>query len=435
VTRVALISYFFPPAATVQRPVKLAGGLAARGVAAYVIAPNDPKWIQGEDHFEIPPNVAVHRVRYVGPKARRIADDLYGTSGRHRAVAHLRHVLPRLLVPDEVILWALTAVPAAVRFVRRNGIDVVVTSSSPSSVHVIGAAVKRATGVAWIADVRDSLDANPHRRGDGPLQRVKLESHRAVARLVAEQADGIVAATAGIAAELRSRGPSAPVTLIRNGCDFDDFAGLEYTPGKRFRLTHTGSFYGARDPRPVLDALARSASDVVLRFVGDFRPRDLAYAVERSLANRLELHGHVAHRRALELQRDSEALLLLVPDADSRGRSVVPAKLYEYLAAGRPIIAAVPPDGEAAAILRETNAGMVVDPRDVRGIAAALAEMVDRFEDRRLDDVPLAPALVDHLSRAARAAELHAVVTSVASGSAPGRVETQPAATTTIKNA
>ena len=433
--RVALISYFFPPAATVQRPVKLAGGLAARGVATYVVAPNDPKWIQGDDSVEIPPGVAVHRVRYVGPRARRIADDLYGRSGGNRAVAHLRHVLPRLLVPDEVILWALTAVPAAVRFVRRDGIDVVVTSSSPSSVHVIGAALKRATGVAWIADVRDSLDANPQRRGGGPLQRAKLESHRVVARLVAEQADGIVAATAGIAAELRSRGPSAPVTLIRNGCDFDDFAGLEYSAGNRFRLTHTGSFYGARDPRPVFDALDHSAANVVVRFVGDFRPRDFAYAVERSLANQVELYGQVSHRRALELQRDSEALLLLVPDADGRGRSVVPAKLYEYLAAGRPILAAVPPDGEAAAIVRQTNAGVVVDPRDVQGIAVALSEMVDRFEHQRLDDVLLAPLLVDQLSRAARAAEFHALVTHIASGSAPIRVETQPAATTMIKNA
>ena len=63
---------------------------------------------------------------------------------------------------------------------------------------------------------------------------------------------------------------------------------------------------------------------------------------------------------ALALQRDSEALLLLIPEADGRGRGVLSGKVFEYLAAERPILACVPPDGEAAALLRETDAGVVV---------------------------------------------------------------------------
>src|ERR1043166_3766941 len=160
--------------------------------------------------------------------------------------------MPRLLVPDEFVGWLLTAAPTAIRLVRRHRIELVVTSSSPSSVHLIGAMVKRATGAAWVADVRDSLLSNPDRRIERRIVRLKQIGEHGVASLVAHYADAIVAATAGIANEFESLCPSASVALIRNGCDFEDFAGLEYSRGERFRLTHTGSFYGVRDPRSVL---------------------------------------------------------------------------------------------------------------------------------------------------------------------------------------
>jgi glycosyltransferase involved in cell wall biosynthesis len=413
VTKLALISYFFPPAGTVHRPLKFAAHLAARGVETHVLTPYDPKWVYADAGVAIPDSIAVHRVRYLGPRARRLADELDGRHGLALARAHLRHVAPRLLVPDEFAPWVLTATPAAIRLVRKYGIDVVMTSSSPSSVHLIGAAVKRATGAAWVADVRDSLQANPDRRSERALVRAKQTGERGVAHLVARYADAVVAATAGIAAELESLSPSAPVTVIRNGCDFEDFAGLEYSQGERFRLTHTGSFYGRRDPRPVLTAVARSGQKVITRFVGDFRPRDRACAAELGLGERLELHGHVPRRRALELQRDSEALLLLVPEAGEPGRGVITAKVFEYLAAGRPILAAVPPDGEAAALVREANAGEIVEPGDVDAIGRALAGMVERFEQRRLSPVRLSGELRDRLSREARALELETLLESL----------------------
>jgi glycosyltransferase involved in cell wall biosynthesis len=410
-----LISYFFPPAGAVQRPLKFALHLAARGVETHVLAPDDPKWIYADESATVPDSVTVHRVRYLGPRARRLADELYGRRGAALTLTHLRHLFPRLLLPDEVVPWLLTATPAAIRLVRRHRIELVMTSSSPSSVHLIGALVKRATGAAWVADVRDSLQANPDRRIERALVRMKQTGERGVAGLVAGYADAIVVATAAIAAEFESLCPSAPVALIRNGCDFEDFAGLDYSPGERFRLTHTGSFYGDRDPRPVLAAVARSGLDVTARFVGDFRPRDRAHVAELGIGDRVELHGHVQRHRALQLQRDSEALLLLIPEAWGRGRGVVTAKLFEYLAAGRPILAAVPVDGEAAAIIRDAKAGAIVAPGDVDAIDSALAAMVERFEHRCLEPVRLSSEIKQRLSRETRAAELDALLESVAS--------------------
>jgi glycosyltransferase involved in cell wall biosynthesis len=303
------------------------------------------------------------------------------------------------------VSWSLTAVPAAIRIVRREGIDVVVTTSPPTSVHLVGAAAKRATGARWIADLRDSIVANPHRRVESRLVRAKEATGERLARLVARNADAVTAVTDLIGEELRERG-ARRVETIANGCDFEDFAGLEYRPGPRFRLTHTGSFFGRRSPRALLEALAGTDADIVARFVGDFRSSDREWAERLDLGDRLELHPYLPRRKVLELQRDSEALLLLIPESGGRGRAVLSAKVFEYLAAERPILAAVPPDGAAAGLIRETGAGIVVAPDDVDGLREALARLEGDWRAGKLNGTPLAPAVRDRLSRRARAEEL-----------------------------
>ena len=197
------------------------------------------------------------------------------------------------------------------------------------------------------------------------------------------------------------------MVTIPNGCDFDDFAGLDYTPGPRFRLTHAGSFFGKRDPRPFLQALAASGlEDVTVRFLGDFRPSDREFMEELGLADRVELIDHVPRRESLRLQRDSEALLLLIPEAGGRGRGVLSGKVFEYLAAERPVLAIVPPDGAAAQLDRETGAGVVAAPDDVEGIRAALAELHAQWRNGGLPARPLDAEWREKLSRAARVEEL-----------------------------
>ena len=111
----------------------------------------------------------------------------------------------------------------------------------------------------------------------------------------------------------------------------------------------------------------------------------------RASPTAIELIPYAPHRRSLELQRDSEALLLLIPEADGRGRGVLSGKVFEYLAAERPILALVPPDGAAAELLRETGAGVVVAPEDIDGIARELAALRDRWRAGALE----APDLTD----------------------------------------
>jgi glycosyltransferase involved in cell wall biosynthesis len=405
--KLLLVTLYFPPAGGggVQRPLKFATHLPALGIETHVLAPEDPKWVHRDDELAPPTQAWVHRVRYIGPRGRLPAEELHGLRGLPRAGRQAALAFRRVLVPDENVSWNLTAAPAAIRIARREGIDVVVTTSPPTSVHLVGAAVKRATGARWIADLRDSIVANPHRRFESPLVRAKEATGEGVARLVARYADAVTAVSEPIAEEVRSLG-AGRVETIANGCDFEDFAGLEYRPGERFRLTHTGSFFGRRSPRAVLEALAGTDADVVARFVGDFRSSDRQWAEGLDLGDRLELHPYLPRRQVLALQRDSEALLLLIPESGGRGRAVLSAKVFEYLAAERPILAAVPPDGAAADLVRETKAGIVVPPDDVEGLRDALVRLEGEWRAGRLDGTPLSADLRTRLSRRARAEEL-----------------------------
>ncbi len=396
-----------------QRTLKTAAHLPALGIETHVLAPDDSKWVHRDDDLEPPTQAWVHRARYLGPRGRLPGHELYGKSGLARAGTQARLFGRRLLLPDENVPWNLTAIPAAIRIVRREGIDVVLTTSPPSSVHFVGAAVKRATGARWVADLRDSLVAHQHRRAERTLVRIKEKGEHGVAALVARYADTIVTAAEAITEETRALGPRGPVTTIENGADFDDFAGLEHRHSSRFRITHTGSFFGRRDPRPFLSALAGSGLDAAARFVGDFRPGDREWAEGLGLGERLELIPYVPRRRSLELQRDSEALLLLIPEAGGRGRGVLSGKVFEYLAAERPILAVVPPDGRAAALIREIGAGVVAPPEDVPAIREALESLHARWRAGQLDAVPLDADARRRLSREARVEELAELLRSV----------------------
>ena len=408
----------FPPGGGggVQRPLKFATHLPALGIETHVLAPDVPGSLPDGAELELPTQAWIHRVRYVGPRAGRPAEQLLAKQGLARVGTQAALLGRRLLVPDENVPWSTFALPIAIRLVRREKIDVVLTTSPPPSLHLLGAAVKRTTGAAWVADLRDPLTSHPHRRGyESQLARLKEKSVGGVGRLVASQADAIVAASEAIAEEARALEPKGKVVTIANGCDFDDFAGLEHRTSNRLRITHTGHFHGKRDPKPFLQALAESGlDDVVIRFAGDFRAADREYAESLGLGERIELLGDVSRRRSLELQRDSEALLLLIPESGGRGRGVLTGKIYEYLAAERPILAVVPPDGAAARLVRETGAGTVVPSDDIEAMRAALLDLHRRWREGSLDGTPLSAEWRSRLARGARVEELADVLRGVA---------------------
>jgi glycosyltransferase involved in cell wall biosynthesis len=327
-------------------------------------------------------------------------------------------VMPPLLwkgiVPDP---WLATWVPfawrAVVRELRRAPIDCLITSSPSESTHLLGLMLGRRRP-AWIADFRDGWGFEPLRPPfPTPMQRAL---DRRLEAKVARSADVLVGVTTPIVEDFEMR-LGVTGELVTNGFDPElavDCNALPAVEDGRFTLVHTGALSGprGRDPRPLLAALRRlldgepGLADRLRLVVAGRSEED-----ERSLIDAAGLGGVVHHlgyvprAQALALQRNADALLLIT----SHDRCEATGKLYEYMAASRPILA-LAQGNEAARIVAETNTGVLVQPDDADAIAGALRAAIDGELERSY-----APRGIDRYAYPALAARMAEVIEAATS--------------------
>ncbi len=293
------------------------------------------------------------------------------------------HPLSRVVVPEALALaWAPFARRLATRLQGERGFDCVITTSPPESAHTVGRAVQQ-LGVPWIADIRDAWTFEPL-RPQFPTETQRRLDRRMERRLLSA-ADAVVCVSRPAADDLRTRGIADPF-VIPNGWDpvHDARAEPAGTPAglldpERISLVYTGRFgsYG-RDPEPLVKALAAlaredptAASRLELVIAGPLTDAELELMATDVSPARIVLAGSLPREQALSLQRDADALLLIAQAA----RSQLPNyKLFEYLAAGRPILA-LAAGTEAGRIVSEVGAGEPVRADDPEAIAEALRRL------------------------------------------------------------
>ncbi|MBN1528523.1 MAG: glycosyltransferase [Thermoleophilaceae bacterium] len=283
-------------------------------------------------------------------------------------------VLTRVLVPDAFLAsWAPMALRAAWRSLRERPADCVITSSPNESTHLVGLALRRRLGHAWIADLRDGWTFERFLPEFPTAAQRSL--NRALERRALTGADAVMAATEPIAADLRGR-LGIDVAHVPNAWDPDLDAGIappEPHDGAGVELVHTGKLSGGwgRDPRPLLHGLRRVLDEqpgrLRLKLAGRLDEEDARLIAEAGLGDAVEHVGQLGRAEAVRLQRGAGVLLLVT----SRHSGEATGKLFEYLSSGRPILA-VGGMNEAARIVTETGTGVAVDSRDEEAVAAAL---------------------------------------------------------------
>jgi glycosyltransferase involved in cell wall biosynthesis len=311
--------------------------------------------------------------------------------------------------------WLPFALPRALAAASRERPDCVITTSPPHSGHLIGVALSRA-GIPWVADFRDAWVTGPG-RPDFALAPDALD--RALERLVVRRADTVVSVTRPIAADFTAR-HGVPVTTITNGFDPLEGSGAGAAPPLdpgRVSLVHTGSLaYAGTSPGPLLDALKRlapaEADRLEIVFAGPTSAAERAAMADPALAGRVRAAGTLSRPDVLALQRAADALLVIVRDDRP---DVATGKLYEYLAAHKPILV-LGTGTEAARLVAETGAGLAVSARDVDGIAAALRRLLG-------GEVPApAPGAVERFSYARLAEEMAGAVETAIARHPPQRL-------------
>lgn len=277
-------------------------------------------------------------------------------------------------------VWLGPALAACHDVIRNHKPDLVLTSSPPPAIHYLGLCVQKRYGLPWVASLRDPWILNH------PVRTHPRRWQQTLERWVLGRAQAVVANTplnlqglTGAYPELRGK-----TTIIPNGFDPENFAGLGRTPtdsGKPLLLLHAGEIYSGRDPRPLLDALQQAnAASTKPPWKVDFLGRstqglcDLPEEIRRrGMEEQILLSSQVPYAQALQRMVQADALLLIHTPGVRLG---VPAKLYEYLGAGRPILALAEPDGDIAWVLRTSGVPhRVVPALDVARIRQALADL------------------------------------------------------------
>jgi glycosyltransferase involved in cell wall biosynthesis len=284
------------------------------------------------------------------------------------------------IVPDlSVVGWVPFALPAAARLLREEAFDCVITSSPPESVHFVGAML-RARGLPWISDMRDGwgFERSPERQREQPLLRA-LDDW--LERGLLARADVVVGVTEPIVADLRDRLGLNALT-VPNGFDPELAAPSDPAPplrAERHSIVHTGRMGSAdRSPEPVLEALQQLRRDapavvdtIEVVLAGPLTEAERALLESSQLGDAVRWIGSLRPEQAIELQRAADSLLLLTGGAQP---GHVPGKLYEYLAAGSPILV-LGDETESARLVEAAGAGIAV-PREAPPVAAALERLV-----------------------------------------------------------
>jgi glycosyltransferase involved in cell wall biosynthesis len=401
---ILIVTYYFPPSAA-SGSFRLLGfvrHLPKFGWQASVVAPPSLPWEPTDEGLlaRVPAGTLVHHVPY---PAGLLWKPL-------RRFAMLEMWLP--------FAWARTC-----RAFRDQRPEAVLTSGPPHAVHLIGLWLKRRHDFLWVADFRDpwtSGDPTCLAMNNGAWER------RAEASVIHE-ADVIVANTPGALDLLAGAYPqhAAKMVAITNGFDPENFANISppATVRQAVDIIHTGEIYADRNPQPLLDAVRllvptglTGGRPFQVRFIGRLgtgasQLAELIHA--QGLDEVVSFPGQIPYSRSIEEMTRADILLLM----DSPGRRAgVPAKLYEYIGAGRPILALAEPGGDVASILRESGAlHRVTPPLDPKAIRQALVELFQ--ESVLLSPDPAKRTSASRFTREAVAGELARLLDSSLDGS------------------
>ncbi|MEM3071801.1 MAG: glycosyltransferase [Candidatus Anstonellales archaeon] len=261
--------------------------------------------------------------------------------------------------PDEQKGWLQPAIQAGTQLLNKQKFDAILSSSAPQTCHLIANALKSQHDVIWIADFRDLWTQNHYYS----YIRIRRILERRLELKTMGSADALVTVSEPLAEELSKLHIGKLVVNIPNGYDPDEVVSLPLT--KQFTITHTGTLYqGKRDPallfRAIYELISEGKIDEKLISVRFFGAAEywLEKAIKKYNLNQVvNLYPQVSREIALNKQRESQLLLLLNWD-DPNEMGVYTGKLFEYLAARRPILAVGNPRSVISELLKETGSGI-----------------------------------------------------------------------------
>lgn len=388
--RLLLVTYYYPPSGGpgVQRMLKLSKYLSTLGVSVTVLTvrPETAAYPMLDRSLsrDIHENVVLLRTFSWDPygvfaflQGKKKADSIevgLRSDAEHSWVQRLgRWIRGNIFLPDARVGWVPFAFARGLRAHRKEPFDVVLTSGPPHSTHLVGRLLARFGRLPWVADFRDPwVDIDfKHML---PKSAIASRLDAWLERNVVTRCHALVTVSHQWAMDFQARyGGNLPMSVIHNGFDPADFPHVPTPSTYPFTIEYFGGINRDRHPGALLSAMKHLNAEDRPRivFTGPVDGHLVQEVVRLGLSSQVTYVAYLPHEEAVQGMCRSSILLLLINRSENNG-GILPAKIFEYAASGRPILGIGPTDGDAARFFRETGCGEMFDYEDVEGIISYL---------------------------------------------------------------
>ena len=371
--RALIITYYWPPAGGpgVQRWLKFVTYFKEFGIEPVVFIPDNPHYPLQDKSIasEIPEGIEIIRFPIKEPygfakmfsknKTNQVSSGIITNKNQSVLEKLLLWIRGNFFIPDARIGWVKPAVGFLKEYLAKNDMDIVISSGPPHSLHLIGMALKEKLGIKWVADFRDPW-TTIHYHQSLRLNKRAQKKHLKLESQVLNNADLVVVTSLNTKKEFQKT-TNKPIEVITNGYDISEK--IESNLDAQFSIVHIGSLLTNRNPEILWEVLSELKEEnkafskaLLIKLVGTVS-EDVLKSIEAvGLTANYKTLGYVSHQEAIQIQHDTQVLLLVEMDSPET-KSIIPGKLFEYVAANRPILALGPDGSDVEGILKETNSG------------------------------------------------------------------------------
>lgn len=395
-----IITYYWPPAGGpgVQRWLLFVKYLSEFGITPIVYVPENPQYpIIDTELTEVVEDVQIlkHPIRepyrwaaLFSSKATRNMSRGIITEPKKQSFFEKLFLWVRgnCFIPDARKQWVKPSVVFLNKHLSSHPVDVVITTGPPHSLHLIGSALKKKHSVKWIADFRDPWTGIGY-HNKLKLTRYATNKHRRLEQQVLDEADRLLVTSPGTQRDFKLK-TQTPVYVITNG--FDRAVAEDNPVDSKFTIVHVGSLLSGRNPLllwQVLNELAQEiigfTDDLSLEFYGVISDEIISDLRRNNLNNYFNYHGYISYKESVDVMNKAQVLLLIEMDREET-KSILPGKLYEYMASRRPILALGPEQSDIISILEETQSGAFFTYSDKTGLKKLLEDWYFKYKERNL---------------------------------------------------
>lgn len=399
--KVLIISYYWPPSggAGVQRWLKFVKYLPQFGIQPHVYTPENPE-APAQDHSlaaDIPDEAVIVKQpifepyglykKFTGNKKNVNAGFLSEDKDSRKKISEKLSIWVRgnLFIPDARKFWVKPSIKFLKEYIQKEEIDLIISTGPPHSMHLIALGLKKVLDIKWIADFRDPW-TNIDFYKDLMLTPSSDRKHHKLEREVLQRADEVITIGKTMALEF-SKVRGGDVGVITNGFDADDFEKTPRLDDSHFVIVHVGSINADRNHDIFWQGLKELSDEngefgrlLKIKFIGK-----LDYSVKESVAQyglneKFEHIQYIPHNQVKDHLLQSDLLYLPLNNTPN-AKGILSGKLFEYLAAGKPIIGVGHSEGDAAEVLEETQAGIIAEFGDIESLKSFI---LTAYNDRAL---------------------------------------------------